>query len=91
MFDGEKEREEKEREREKKVEGEIPANVESKRRRDPALSERRQTASRTVDGKRETERGDWRTGFIQPPFKNSGTAALGKIINARADDRRWVA
>lgn len=31
----------------------------------------------------ERERDGRRTGFIQPPFKNSGTAALGKIINGR--------
>lgn len=56
IYSTEKKTERRKREREKKVEGEIPANVELKRRRDPALSERRQTASRTVDreaGRRE--------------------------------------
>jgi len=78
VYERERERERKGEEREKG----ILVNVELERRRDSALSERRQTASHTMGSG--TKRDGQRTGFIQPPFKNSGTARCSWKNNQRA-------
>lgn len=79
-------------ERRRKENLDADENVGFEPRRDPYSTEAekesllrggREPKQAEREREREIERDGRRTGFIQPPFKNSGTAALGKIINGR--------